>query len=70
MAMPTLAGRLERCFREPVVVEGRTLRGSASVGIALYPEDAATKDELLSAADAAMYLAKHAKRQIAPPAKV
>ena len=32
--------------------------GSASFGIALYPEDGATKDSLLSAADAAMYAAK------------
>ena len=40
------------------------LHGSASVGIALYPEDGATKDSLLSAADAAMYAAKNAKRQI------
>jgi GGDEF domain-containing protein len=34
------------------------------VGIALYPEDGATKDSLLSTADAAMYASKNAKRQI------
>jgi GGDEF domain-containing protein len=33
------------------------------VGIALYPEDGATKDSLLSAADAAMYVAKNIRRQ-------
>ena len=60
-----IALRLERCFDEPLAVEGFTLHGSASVGIALYPEDGASKDSLFSAADAAMYVAKHTKRQIA-----
>jgi GGDEF domain-containing protein len=44
-------------------VEGILLNGEASIGFALYPEDGATKDSLLSAADAAMYAAKHSKRQ-------
>jgi len=57
-----IAHRLERCFDAPFYVEGYRLRGSASVGIAIYPEDGATKDSLLSAADAAMYAAKHTKR--------
>ncbi|HEY1160745.1 MAG TPA: GGDEF domain-containing protein [Terracidiphilus sp.] len=59
-----IALRLEHCFDDPLAVEGYILHGSASVGIALYPEDGATKDSLLSAADAAMYVAKHTKRQI------
>ena len=54
-----IAGRLEHCFDEPFAVEGYVLSGSASVGVAIYPEDGATKDSLLSAADAAMYVAKH-----------
>ncbi|MGA3264602.1 MAG: GGDEF domain-containing protein [Terracidiphilus sp.] len=58
-----IAVRLERCFDEPYAVEGCVLHGSASVGIALYPEDGATKDSLLSAADAAMYAAKNNKHQ-------
>jgi GGDEF domain-containing protein len=33
------------------------------VGIALYPEDAITKDGLLSTADAAMYVAKHTRHE-------
>ena len=56
-----IAQRLERCFDEPFAVEGLALTGSASVGIALYPEDGATRDELLNVADAAMYIAKNAK---------
>jgi diguanylate cyclase (GGDEF)-like protein len=56
-----VAQRLERSFDEPFVLDGFTLSGSASVGIALYPEDGASKDKLFTAADAAMYLAKEAK---------
>jgi diguanylate cyclase (GGDEF)-like protein len=61
-ALEEIAQRLERCFDAPFAVEGYVLRGGASVGIALYPEDGTTADTLLSAADAAMYVAKHTKR--------
>jgi len=57
--------RLEHCFNDPLVLEGHTLKGSASFGIALYPEDSATTDGLLGAADAAMYAVKNKKRQLA-----
>ena len=57
-----IARRLERCFDDPFVFEGHTLHGAASVGIALFPEDATTVDALLSAADATMYVAKYSKR--------
>jgi len=57
-----VARRLERSFEEPFHLEGYTLHGSASVGIALYPEDGTNKDSLLSAADAAMYVNKHTRR--------
>ncbi len=43
----------------------RTIEGSASIGIALFPEDGATKDGLLSAADAEMYAAKHGRQKLA-----
>lgn len=56
-----IALRLERSLDETFAVNGYRLRGTASVGIALYPEDATTRDGLLTAADAAMYAAKHAK---------
>jgi diguanylate cyclase (GGDEF)-like protein len=57
-----IAVRLERCLDAPFVIEGNTVHGSASVGIALYPEDGETKDALLSTADAAMYRVKHLGR--------
>jgi GGDEF domain-containing protein len=34
------------------------------VGVALYPEDGTTRDTLLNAADAAMYVAKQTKRHV------
>jgi GGDEF domain-containing protein len=40
------------------------LHGSASVGIAVYPEDASNKDLLFRVADSAMYEAKNHKRRI------
>ena len=57
-----IATRLERCLDEPIVIEGYTVHGSASVGISLYPEDGETKDALLNTADAAMYRVKHTGR--------
>lgn len=58
-----IAHRLERCLDPPFAVEGYAVHGSASVGIALYPDDGATRDSLLSAADAAMYVNKHTRRK-------
>jgi diguanylate cyclase (GGDEF)-like protein len=57
-----VATRMERCFDEPFAVEGYVLQGSASFGIAVYPEDGSTKDSMLTAADAAMYVGKQTGR--------
>ena len=56
-----IAARLEFCFREPFIRDECVIHGSASVGIALYPEDAETVETLLSAADASMYVAKYTR---------
>jgi diguanylate cyclase (GGDEF)-like protein len=61
--LDTIVARLKHCFDDPFVVGGHTLRGEASIGFALFPEDGATQDSLLSAADAAMYEVKRCKRQ-------
>ncbi len=61
-AIEEISQRVERCFDAPFAVEGHVLRGAASVGFALYPEDGTTADSLLGAADAAMYVSKHTKR--------
>jgi diguanylate cyclase (GGDEF)-like protein len=58
-----IARRLEHSLDEPFFIEEQTMQASASVGVALYPADGFTRDSLLSAADAAMYAAKNAKRK-------
>lgn len=55
--------RLEHIFDDPVNLDEHTLLGSASFGIALYPEDGATEDSLLSTADASMYASKNLHKQ-------
>ena len=46
----------------PYLIDGAPLRLSATVGIALYPVDAAEARSLVRAADTAMYRAKCAGR--------
>jgi diguanylate cyclase (GGDEF)-like protein len=43
---------------QPYQVNGLTLQLSTSLGIALYPDDATTVDNLMHVADAALYEAK------------
>ncbi|MGB6688757.1 MAG: GGDEF domain-containing protein [Terracidiphilus sp.] len=62
-----IAHRLERSFDQPFSIGGHGIQGSASVGVALYPEDGATRDSLLSAADAAMYVTKHTRPRMEEP---
>lgn len=57
-----IAHRLQCVFDEPFSLERHNLQGSASVGLAFYPHDGRDKDTLLSTADAAMYINKHADR--------
>ena len=59
-----IAERLERCFDEPFSLEGYTLRGSGSIGIAVFPGDGDTRDALLGTADATMYEAKRARQRL------
>jgi len=56
-----IAHRLEHSFDCPFTVGGHVVRGAASVGVALYPEDADSADNLLKAADDAMYAVKQSR---------
>lgn len=58
-----VAMRLKACFDRPFSGDNYSIDGSASIGLALYPEDGTTKDALLTAADAGMYTEKHARVQ-------
>ena len=59
-----IASRIKECFDMPFSLEPYMLEGTASLGIAFYPEDGSTKDDLLNAADAAMYVEKNAKNEV------
>jgi len=52
------AERIVESFANPVTVAGRELYSSASIGISVYPDDGTTPEELVRAADAALYRAK------------
>ncbi len=59
-----LAERLTKGLEEPYVIGDKTLRCAASIGLALYPENANTLTGLLREADQAMYRAKARTRGV------
>jgi diguanylate cyclase (GGDEF)-like protein len=61
-AAASIAGKLASRLAEPLVIGGRELPVSASIGIALYPRDGLDPQDLLKNADTAMYRAKEAGR--------
>ncbi|HET7158165.1 MAG TPA: diguanylate cyclase, partial [Burkholderiales bacterium] len=59
----TAADVAHRCLdalTQPIVLEGKNIGARGSIGIAVYPTDAAESNGLLRAADTAMYAAKTA----------
>jgi diguanylate cyclase (GGDEF)-like protein/PAS domain S-box-containing protein len=54
--------RIQAAIAAPVSVDGHTLRVTASIGVASFPDDGEDADELLANADAAMYRAKETGR--------
>ncbi|MES9980422.1 MAG: EAL domain-containing protein, partial [Candidatus Thiodiazotropha sp. 6PLUC5] len=53
-----VAEKLLNCFRKPFLLDGRELILTASIGIAIYPNDGDHPAELLRNADIAMYESK------------
>jgi diguanylate cyclase (GGDEF)-like protein/PAS domain S-box-containing protein len=53
-----VALKLLAAIEVPVTAEGRPISVTPSIGVAFYPGDARTPDELVKHADSAMYLAK------------
>lgn len=60
--MGGLIERLETLMRQPVTVDGTTLDVTASIGVAVFPQDGRDMETLLHRADLAMYQAKKAGR--------
>jgi diguanylate cyclase (GGDEF)-like protein len=56
--LESIAQRIGSVLTAPFMVGDQRFSLAASIGVALYPDDATTRDELLSIADAAMYRAK------------
>lgn len=61
-----VAHRLAASFKAPFELKSCVVYGAASLGIAVYPEDGDTREELLHAADALMYVAKQTRKQSDP----
>lgn len=53
-----VALKVQEAIRQPVVIDGRELFVTASLGISVYPDDGDSADALLKNADTAMYRAK------------
>jgi diguanylate cyclase (GGDEF)-like protein/PAS domain S-box-containing protein len=52
------ATRINEVLSAPVMIDGRALVATVSIGVSLYPRDGATMGELLKHSDTAMYQAK------------
>ncbi|ESP91899.1 EAL domain-containing protein [Pseudoalteromonas luteoviolacea] len=57
-----IATKLVQLFRSPFEIDERAFTISLSLGVAVFPDDADTPNELLRKADSAMYSAKHMGR--------
>jgi len=54
--------RIQDAFDRPILYEGHEMRTSPSIGVALFPMDGTTQDELYKSADLALYEAKRSGR--------
>ena len=63
--LESLSNGILAALREPVDIDGTQFRLSASLGLAVYPEDGMTEKALLKHADTAMYQAKGRGRGLA-----
>jgi diguanylate cyclase (GGDEF)-like protein len=59
-----VAQTLAELLEEPIELGDYTVRTGASIGIAMFPEDASTPETLAIAADQRMYHVKHEHRQM------
>ncbi len=60
----SLMARLAHCFSNPFMLEDQRVHGSASFGLACYPEHGTTHDDLERHADRAMYLDKSRRQEL------
>ena len=61
-SLEVLCGRVIGAVASPILFAGQTIETSASLGVALFPDNGQTHDELYKAADLALYAAKRGGR--------
>lgn len=61
-SISTMVDKILERISKPIILEGRTLSLSCSIGIAVYPDDGGNFETLMKRADKAMYQAKDAGR--------
>ncbi len=54
----TVAGKLTDAFKDPFLLDEQDIHVTASIGVAGYPTNGNTDQELMTSADSAMYMAK------------
>jgi diguanylate cyclase (GGDEF)-like protein len=76
-SMPRLVESIKRAVERPLLIDGTAVSVTASLGIAIYPDDAEEATQLLRVADQRMYLLKQRpsgrlkmKAELKPPAAV
>jgi diguanylate cyclase (GGDEF)-like protein/PAS domain S-box-containing protein len=57
-----VADRIVQAFNLPFSIEGRAIISTASIGLAIFPDDGEETEELIKKADIALYAAKEAGR--------
>lgn len=57
-AVAHVADKIIERFKQPVVIDNKDFYTGASIGISIYPDDGITYDDLVKAADTAMYQVK------------
>lgn len=57
-----LAAKIIACVRQPLVLQGREIHLSVSIGVSSFPQDGRDSERLIKNADQAMYRAKHVGR--------
>ncbi|MEZ8101178.1 diguanylate cyclase domain-containing protein [Vibrio bivalvicida] len=62
--VPSKIEQISQVIKSPIKFGGNTLSVGSSIGIACFPEQGTTKDELICIADKAMYVQKECKDQV------
>ncbi|QJR11163.1 Regulator of RpoS [Usitatibacter rugosus] len=62
LGVAAVAAKIQECLRAPFELGGHEVNSTASIGVAILPDDAADSDTLMKYSDTAMYRAKQAGR--------